>query len=126
MSKRRKKAKKAAQAALAESAPQQGGLLDMLKAGLAKPGVKGAAAGSIGWLAMDALLNAYNQSADRGVQAEAMQGQAEMATPDNLFYQAALPGAQAEEEQARAALLQQLSGGVIGPTLARGERLIGG
>jgi endonuclease YncB( thermonuclease family) len=44
-----------------------------------------------------------------------------------MYYQAALPQAQAEAQEARQALFSQLTnGGVLGPTLARGERRIGG
>ena len=49
-----------------------------------------------------------------------------MITPENLYFQAAQPQAQAEESMARTALFQQLSGGVLGPSLAKGEYMIGG
>lgn len=83
-------------------------------------------AGSVAlWLALGQILNTMTQGAERGIRREAIRGQAELATPENLYYQAALPTVQAEEEQARQALFAQISGGVIGPSLARGERLIG-
>jgi len=96
-------------------------LKEMFSSGKAKAGV----GGLLAVLAMERLLSEYNQAAERGVQREAIRGQGELATPENLYYQAAMPTAQAEEEQARQALFAQISGGVLGPTLAKGERLIG-
>jgi hypothetical protein len=80
----------------------------------------------IGMLLLDRILSVRNAAKDRGLQMEAIKKQSEMVSPENLYYQAALPQAQQEEEMARNALLTQLTGGVIGPTLAKGERLIGG
>ncbi len=73
----------------------------------------------------DKLSGEYHQSKLRGIESERMTRQAEMTTPENLILQASLPQAQQEEEMARSALLSQISGGVLGPTLARGERRIG-
>lgn len=88
---------------------------------------KGAAAGLLAWLALDKVISAGEGMAERGIQKEAIRGQAALATPENLYYQAAMPRAQAEEEQARVALFSTLSGGVLGPSnLAKGERMIGG
>jgi len=87
---------------------------------------KGAVPGLLGWMLLEQILSARNAAKDRGLQMEAMGSQAAMQTPENLYYQAALPQAQQEEGMARNALLTHLSGGVIGPTLARGERMIGG
>lgn len=87
---------------------------------------KKAAGGLLAWLALSKILGTINQAQERGVQREAIRGQASMATPENLYYQAALPQAQQEEDMARQALFTQISGGVLGPSLASGERLIGG
>lgn len=73
----------------------------------------------------DKLLQEKHQAGLRGIESERMTRQAEMATPENLILQAALPQAQQEEEMARTALLSQITGGVLGPSLARGERRIG-
>jgi hypothetical protein len=92
-------------------------------------GSKGAKVGIgslIAWMALDKLLAANRERAERGIQKEAIRGQTALASPENLYYQASLPTAQEEEEQARQALFQQILGGVAGPSLARGERLIGG
>ena len=80
----------------------------------------------IGWLLLEKYLSGRHESKMQDIQMGAMREQASMATPENLYYQAALPQAQQQEEEARNALLSHLAGGVIGPTLARGERLIGG
>ena len=109
-------------------------------AGAAMPGVTskagklkdflGSKGGKIGlgslvaWMALDRILESANQAAERGIQKRGIENQAALATPENLYYQASLPTAQAEEEQARQALFSQISGGVIGPSLARGEKLI--
>ena len=92
---------------------------------LGKGTVKGAAGGLAMWLAIGRLLDGWNQRAERGIKQEAIRGQAKLASPENLYYQAALPGAKAEEEQARQMLFSQILGGVVGPSLAAGERLIG-
>lgn len=91
-----------------------------------RPGVKTGAGSMFLWMALRGVLDAINQRAERGIQREAIRGQRELATPENLYYQAALPSARAEEETARQALFAQLSGGVIGPSLAKGERIVGG
>ena len=114
-------AKKRKAATAVADAVKGGGIKDFLKSGKAKGGLASIAA----WMALDGLMNAGNQAADKKVQRQGMQDQAELATPDNLYYQAALPGAKAEEEQARNALMTHMSGGVLGPQVGRGERLIG-
>lgn len=91
-----------------------------------KKGAKKIAPELIALFLLDKYLGVRNRQKDIGIQREGLQQQAEMTTPENLYYQAALPQAKEEETMARSALLAQLSGGVIGPTLARGERLIGG
>lgn len=105
-------------------AGQEGGgrLKGFLKSGGAKAGI-----GSlVAWMALSRILEERNKAAMRGVQTEAIRGQAEMASPESLYYQAALPSAEREEEQARAAMFAQIGGGVLGPQLARGEKYIGG
>lgn len=82
-----------------------------------------------GYLLLDMLsklIRAPEAIGNRNLQREAIASQGRMATPEGLYYQAALPQAQAEEEQARQALFGQLSGGILGPSLARGETQIGG
>ena len=96
-----------------------------IKSLLSSRNIKGGIGSIAVWMALDKILGAGNASADRGVQRDAMQDQAEMATPENLYYQASLPTAQAEEEQARNALMTHMSGGILGPSVAKGERLIG-
>lgn len=78
----------------------------------------------LGLMLVDKLLSMRHQSGLRDIESERMTRQGEMASPENLILQASLPQAQQEEQMARTALLTQLSGGVIGPSLARGERRI--
>ena len=111
-------------AGLGSSGTAGGGLLNKLKSGLSKN--KGAVGSILGLLLISKLLEARNQSKDRGVQMEGLQAQAGLATPENLYYAAAQPQARQEAEQARQALFAQVTGGVIGPSLAKGERRIGG
>ena len=97
-----------------------GGLGDKLKG----MNLKGIGAQLIGYYMLDKILQTKHQAGMRGIQMEGLQRQAELATPENLMAQAALPQAQEEESMARNALLAQLSGGVIGPAVAEGNRLI--
>lgn len=101
-----------------------GGRLSGLKGLMSKPGVKAGLGTAAIWMAISRILGTWNQRQEQGIQREAIQSQASMATPENLYYQAALPQAQQEEEMARHALFSQLAGGVLGPQLAKGERLI--
>ena len=124
MARNRKKKRRAAEAAtglavkgaktIQEKGPR---IMDFLKS----PAAKGIAS----TLALEQLLGSYNKRADRGVQSEALQMQGEASTPESLYVQAALPQARQEESMARQMLMQQLSGGVTGPSVGRGERLIG-
>jgi hypothetical protein len=108
-------------APFAAGATKRGGLRGLLSSKGAKIGI-----GSlIGWMALDKILNEINQAKGRGLQKQAIRSQAAAASPENLYYEAALPSAQAEEEQARQMLFSQILGGVTGPSLARGEKLIG-
>jgi len=107
---------------------------DLLKA----PGIKerlggittggvGKVGGSIlGWWLAQKILDTVNQMQDIGVQRAGLRSQAGMITPQSLYSQAALPRAQEEESMARQALFSQLSGGVLGPQLAKGEYMVGG
>ncbi len=80
----------------------------------------------LGWMLLERYLSGRHESKMQDIQMEAAREQAAMTTPENLYQQAALPQARQREEMARNALLTQLAGGVTGPTLARGETLIGG
>ena len=93
---------------------------------LAKPGVKGVGAGIFATWLLNKILQTTHETGMRGIQREGLRSQAEMVTPENLYFQAAQPAAQQEESMARQALFQQLSGGVLGPQLAKGEYMIGG
>lgn len=93
---------------------------------LAKPGVKGLGAGVFANWLLQKILQTTHETGMRGIQKEGLRSQAEMVTPENLYFQAAQPQAQEEESMARQALFSQLSGGVLGPQLAKGEYLIGG
>lgn len=88
----------------------------------AKAGIGGAAA----LIAMQGIINAMGTHGQESLSREAIASQTRATTPEDLYYQAALPSAQQEEASAREALLQHMSGGLIGPSLAKGERLIGG
>lgn len=93
---------------------------------LARPGVKGMGAGIFATWLLNKILQTTHETGMRGIQRAGLREQAEMVTPENLYFQAAQPQAQAEETMARTALFQQLSGGVLGPSLAKGEYMIGG
>ena len=93
---------------------------------LAKPGLKSAGAGIFGWWLLNKLMQTGHETGMRNIQREGLRSQAEMVTPESLYYQAAQPQAQEEESMARTALFSQLSGGVLGPQLAKGEYRIGG
>ncbi len=105
--------------------PSGAGLTGGIRGLLAKPGVKGVGAGIFATWLLQKILQTTHETGMRGIQREGLRSQAEMVTPENLYFQAAQPAAQAEETQARTALFQQLSGGVLGPQLAKGEYLIG-
>jgi len=112
-------------------------------AGVPGAGIKGGATGGLGgllarpeikqaggymfaaWL-LNKLLQTGHTAGMRRIQRAGLRSQAEMITPESLYFQAAQPQAQAEETMARTALFQQLSGGVLGPSLAKGEYMIGG
>ena len=82
--------------------------------------------GMLAWWLGQKLLDTINQQQDIGIQRQGLRSQANMVTPESLYYQAALPQAQREESMAHQALMTQLTGGVLGPQLAKGEYQIGG
>ena len=97
-----------------------------LTEGIAKnPAVKRGVGSLLGWMALNAFLEANSQRAERSIRRKALRAQEGGMTPEDLYYQAALPAAQMEEKTARQALFAQISGGVLGPSLARGERILG-
>ena len=92
---------------------------------LSSPMVKGAGAGIfLTWL-LNKVLQTGHETGMRNIQREGLRSQAEMITPESLYYQAAQPEAQAEERMAHQALMTQLTGGILGPQLAKGEMMIG-
>jgi len=93
---------------------------------LSGPGVKGLGAGIFATWLLNKILQTGHETGMRRIQREGLRGQAEMVTPETLYYQAAQPQAQAEEAMAHQALIQQITGGVLGPQLAKGEMMIGG
>lgn len=90
-----------------------------------KPGVKQAAGSLFAYWLLNKLMQTHHERGMRGIQRAGLRSQAEMITPESLYFQAAQPQAQAEESMARTALFSQLSGGVLGPSLAKGEYQIG-
>lgn len=109
-----------------EAAVATGGKVGSKAGGLLQsPMVKGAGAGIfLTWL-LNKVLQTGHETGMRRIQRAGLRSQAEMITPESLYYQAAQPQAQAEEQMASQALLSQLSGGVLGPTLAKGEQFVG-
>jgi hypothetical protein len=108
-------------------ATEGGGLLS--KAGSKLKGMKnlkGVGAQLLGFMVLSKLLEARNRAADQGLQRENIEAQTAMTTPENLYYQAAQPRAEQEAAEARSALMQQITGGVLGPSLPTGVRRIGG
>ena len=95
-------------------------------AGLTTKGVGKVGGGMLGFWLAQKILDTVNQMQDVGVQRAGLRSRAELVTPQSLYAQAALPRAQEEETMARTALFSQLSGGVLGPSLAKGEYMIGG
>ncbi len=103
-----------------------GGLREKAGGLLSSPGVKQAGAGIFATWLLNKIFQTGHETGMRNIQREGLRSQAEMVTPENLYFQAAQPQAQEEESMARQALFSQLSGGVLGPQLAKGEYLIGG
>lgn len=92
---------------------------------LARPGIKGMGAGIFATWLLNKILQTGHETGMRNIQRAGLRSQAEMVTPENLYYQAAQPQAEAEETMARTALMTHLTGGVLGPSLAKGEYMIG-
>ena len=109
-----------------ENIPSDAGLTGGIGGLLAKPGVKGVGAGIFATWLLNKIMQTGHETGMRNIQREGLRSQAEMVTPENLYFQAAQPAAQEEESMARQALFSQLSGGVLGPQLAKGEMMIGG
>lgn len=103
-----------------------GGVRGAAGRGLGNPLLKSAGMGIFATWLLNKVLQTKHETGMRNIQREGLRSQAEMVTPENLYYQAAQPQAQEEESMARTAMLSQLSGGVLGPSLAKGEYLIGG
>lgn len=103
-----------------------GGVQSGMAGALNSNSLKGAGAGIFLSWALSKLLQSKHQRGMRNIQLQNLRDQAEMVTPQNLYYQAALPEVKEDEKMASNALLSHLSGGVLGPTLAKGEYLIGG
>lgn len=110
-----------AETVAAPVATKVGGRLKSLKGA-----AKSFGPGLVAWLMLDKFLESRHQTKMQEIELKGMANQAAGMSKDNLYYQAALPQAQQEEQAAKQALFAQLSGGIIGPSLARGERMIGG
>jgi len=106
---------------LTKTGASSGGLMGKVAKGAKRFGPE-----MIGWYLLDKFLSGRHEKKMQDIQMQGMREGAEASSAENLYYQASLPQAQQEEEVARSALLSQLSGGVIGPSLAKGERMIGG
>jgi len=102
------------------------GLMSALQGELENPNVKALGGGIFADWLIRKLTGGIHKRGLRKIELANLRNQAELLTPQNLYYQAALPQAQEEESMARNALLGQLSGGVLGPQLAKGEYMIGG
>ena len=94
--------------------------------GLANPMLKSAGIGIFATWLLNKILQTKHQSGMRDIQRQGLRSQAEMVTPENIYFQAAQPQAEREETMAHQALMEHLSGGVLGPSLAKGEYLVGG
>ena len=103
------------------------GVGDRLSGLLGRSGVKQTAGGLFAYWLLNKLMQTHHERGMRGIQKASLRSQAEMITPESLYFRAAQPAAQEEESMARQALFAQLSGGVLGPSqLAKGEMMIGG
>lgn len=78
--------------------------------------------GGLAGLILEMALGAKNQYAELDMQEQMMGEQIANIDPAAYFYEAMLPAAQGQRQMAERALMSQLSGGVMGPALARGER----
>ena len=72
---------------------------------LQKPGIKQAGAGMFATWLMNKILSGVHEGGMRKIQREGLRSQAEMVTPENLYFQAAQPQAREEESMAHQALM---------------------
>jgi hypothetical protein len=78
----------------------------------------------LAWLLAQKLVEGAGAAGDRRVQSAAIKSQELINSPENMLAKMALPQAQEEENFARQALYQHIAGGVLGPSLAKGEQAI--
>jgi hypothetical protein len=78
----------------------------------------------LAWLLAEEIAKSVKNSGDRRVQSAAIKSQELINSPENMLAKMALPQAQEEENFARQALYQHIAGGVLGPSLAKGEQAI--
>ena len=78
----------------------------------------------IGMMLAQWLMGQVQKPMMQRIQAQGIRGQAEAMTPENMYYRAMLPTTQAEAMSGKEALVNYLMG-TAGPSLARGETLIG-
>ena len=78
----------------------------------------------LAWLLAQKLVEGLGAAGDRKVQSAAIKSQELINSPENILAKMALPQAQEEENFARQALYQHVAGGVLGPSLAKGEQAI--
>jgi hypothetical protein len=78
----------------------------------------------LAWLLAQKLVEGVGAAGDRKVQSAAIKSQELINSPENMLARMALPQAQEEENFARQALYQHIAGGVLGPSLAKGEQAI--
>jgi len=102
------------------------GFMGKIQKGMGSPMAKGVGLSIFADWLMNQVMQGVHGQGMRNIQKEGLRSQAEMITPESLYMQAAQPQALEEESMARQALFQHLSGGVIGPSLAKGEMMIGG
>ena len=88
-----------------------------------KLGYAGGIAGMLAYMLKDVLIASHGAGIEEDLQTQAMDIQAEQATPENFLIQALLPSSEQQKQQAMQALMQQLTGGNAPRQLARGEVL---
>jgi hypothetical protein len=75
---------------------------------------------------LNSQIRGFGKIAGMSAEGEAIRGATEATTPEAAFYQAMMPEANANEQNAEAMLMRQLMGGGGGGSrLATGEELIG-
>ena len=71
--------------------------------------------------------NTYNDVASSGIETAGLQAQGDAMTPESFYNRQMLPQAQEQERIMQALLMGKIAGGgVLGPSLAKGEYSIGG